>query len=50
MDPKFYPGGESPGASGAHDAAVFLQNVSVHVGDISEGLVAVGASMDAGDV
>ena len=50
MDPKSYPGGEPPGAAGAHDASVFLQDVSVHVGNISKGLVAIGASVDAGDV
>ena len=50
MDPKSYPGGEPPGAAGAHDASVFLQDVSVHVGNIGEGLMAIGASVDAGDV
>ena len=50
MNPKSYPGGEPPGASGAHDASVLLRNVSVHIGNIGKNFMAVGAPVGASDV
>ena len=50
MDPSSYPGGKPPRASGTHDTPVFFRNMTVHVSDIGEGLMAIGAPMGAGGV
>ena len=50
MNPKSNPGGESPGAAGAHNAAVLLGHVTKHVPDVGKQLAAVGTTVNAGSV
>ena len=50
VDPTSYLRGNTSGASSAQDTSVFFRDVSVHVGNVSEGFVAIGAPMGAGSV
>ena len=50
MNPKSYPGGELPGAVGAHDSPVLLGHVPEHVRYVCEQLAAVGTTVDMGCV
>ena len=50
MNSEVEPGGKSPGASGAHDAAVFGGYMTIHVSYIGKNSPAIGAAVSSSGV
>ena len=50
VNPETYPGGEPPGAAGAHHPPVLVGHVPEHVGHDCKGPAAVGAAVYAGSM